>query len=780
MFPQDIVPDRRQSYGRKHLMEDDNTFLPPALSSYSIALLNERTSASHTNPSTTGMTNGTNPMTTGTNGTNPISEVTGIYDLDFPDNKSRSRLKDKLSVHFKESMANSHHEFRSRAGSNNGDLSQSGHNSSINSPSHSHSNQNSQNLSNHNSQNLSNHNSNHSFSQHSVHTANDEMDVSARKVSSQSSGADLSGSFGGDSKMPPVKRLRGSRRFGKLLGPPQRASKVITSEPQESMASPLSSKHFSPNISKLPIYTDNDLNLEFLGKDKELELRRRIEEQKLLNRAENHVKSNRSSLENQIQPNHSNENDQKIDGYKSPYVARNRAPLIEIPANSMNQFDSSFKKPRLPKPITPENHNSPDYRQNPYENYHQPQESKYQKPEPQEENRFNQVSPKYEPERVNSGPLAIPPAVIHSINSRKPERPQTDSDSGDIKKKKTIGINGNQYEKLELLGRGGTSKVYRVKLLSNNRLYAIKKVTFDQFDDMCVKGFKGEIDLLLKLRDSPRVVKLVDYAIGEGSIYLVMECGEIDLAHVFQSRFSSHDSLDLNFVKFYAIEMLKCVEAVHKAEIVHSDLKPANFLFVKGILKIIDFGIANAVPDHTANIYRESQIGTPNYMAPEALIDINQSLLPMKESTEQKNTWKVGKPSDVWSCGCIIYQMIYGKPPYGGYSGNQRIMAIMNPQVKIQYPETGIGGIKVPQSAVDLMQNCLARIPDDRWTVELCLTCDFLKPKVVSEAFIRDLVHLTVNFGYRNRVNGSGTISADVYDRLVETVLKEIDNLNFS
>lgn len=123
--------------------------------------------------------------------------------------------------------------------------------------------------------------------------------------------------------------------------------------------------------------------------------------------------------------------------------------------------------------------------------------------------------------------------------------------------------------------------------------------------------------------------------------------------------------------------------------------------------------------------------------------------------------------------------MIYGRPPYGGYSGNQRVMAIMNPQVKIQYPGKGIGNIKVPQSAIALMQKCLTRNPNERWTVEECLNSDFLNPKIVSETFVRDLVHLAVNFGHNNRVNGNGLITADVYDRLVDTVLKQIEDLNF-
>ena len=74
--------------------------------------------------------------------------------------------------------------------------------------------------------------------------------------------------------------------------------------------------------------------------------------------------------------------------------------------------------------------------------------------------------------------------------------------------------------------------------------------------------------------------------------------------------------------------MLKAVHSIHEQRIIHGDLKPANFLFVRGSLKLIDFGIAKAIQnDNTNNIYRENQIGTLNYMSPEAICDSGTSSL---------------------------------------------------------------------------------------------------------------------------------------------------------
>ena len=92
-----------------------------------------------------------------------------------------------------------------------------------------------------------------------------------------------------------------------------------------------------------------------------------------------------------------------------------------------------------------------------------------------------------------------------------------------------------------------------------------------------MSGFKGEIDLLTKLKSCERVVTLVDYATTESSLYLIMEKGDLDLAEVLQYRLKLDAPLDLNFVKYHTIEMFKCIKDVHDAGIVHSDLKPANF-----------------------------------------------------------------------------------------------------------------------------------------------------------------------------------------------------------
>ena len=100
----------------------------------------------------------------------------------------------------------------------------------------------------------------------------------------------------------------------------------------------------------------------------------------------------------------------------------------------------------------------------------------------------------------------------------------------------------------------------------------------------------------------------------------MLEIGEIDLSRLLQQQ---GDKLNENFLRQCWQQMLEAVHTIHEERIVHGDLKPANFVFVQGCLKLIDFGIAKAIQSDTTNIVRENQIGTINYISPEALIDVS-------------------------------------------------------------------------------------------------------------------------------------------------------------
>jgi len=286
------------------------------------------------------------------------------------------------------------------------------------------------------------------------------------------------------------------------------------------------------------------------------------------------------------------------------------------------------------------------------------------------------------------------------------------------KKRNYISVNGKLFTRMDCIGRGGSSKVYRV-MAENYKVFALKRVTLEDQDEAAIRGYKGEIDLLKRLENVERVVRLFDWELNEErqTLSVLMEMGESDLNRVLTQRLNAEEAtLDVTFTRYFWKEMLECVQAVHQYDIVHSDLKPANFLLLQGKLKLIDFGISNAIQDNTVNVHREQHIGTPNYMSPEALVDSNAaSGLPANVG----KLMKLGKPSDVWSLGCILYQMVYGKPPFAHIANQmQRIMAIPNPHHVIDFPSTGVGNVPLSSGLIKTLRRCLNRDPAQRPTVD--------------------------------------------------------------
>ncbi|RMD42107.1 hypothetical protein DV735_g2980, partial [Chaetothyriales sp. CBS 134920] len=311
-----------------------------------------------------------------------------------------------------------------------------------------------------------------------------------------------------------------------------------------------------------------------------------------------------------------------------------------------------------------------------------------------------------------------------------------------------VTINNRTYRKLDCIGRGGSSRVYRI-MADNFKIFAMKRVNLEDADAAAIAGYKGEIDLLTRLANVPRIIRLFDYEINDdkGTLTMMMELGESDFNKMLNEQIKGEDAkMDVTFTRHYWKEMLECVAAVHEHGIVHSDLKPANFLLVKGQLKLIDFGIANAIQDNTVNVYRENQIGTPNYMSPESLICQNVSV---GADGHQQKEIKLGRPSDVWSLGCILYQMTYGQPPFAHIQQHmQRILAIPNPKVEISFPGRGIGGAVVPFGLIKTLRRCLSREICLRPTIaELLSDQDpFLNPVSISTDMLGRVIGNVVSY----------------------------------
>ena len=353
------------------------------------------------------------------------------------------------------------------------------------------------------------------------------------------------------------------------------------------------------------------------------------------------------------------------------------------------------------------------------------------------------------------------------------------------KKRSHMIVNGKVFTQMGKIGKGGSSDVYCV-MAENYKTFALKRVKLEDCDESAVRGFKGEIDLLKRLTDVERVVRLFDWELNEEKqeLSVLMEKGDTDLNRILTLRLNGNEAkFDGAFTRYHWREMLECVLAVHDHDIVHSDLKPANFLLSQGRLKLIDFGIANAIDtDNTVNVHRDSHVGTPNYMSPESITDTNAPQ-PGQHGAAHVKDMRIGKASDVWSLGCILYQMTYGRPPFAHISNQLgRIMAITNPNHAISFPETGVGGVAVPPALRGTLRKCLARDPTLRPTIPQLLADDhpFMNPDapsagvLVSEDLLAQIINKVVE---RCRDPKRGVPSPEeigIYPRSFMTKIKEM------
>ncbi|XP_028553542.1 probable serine/threonine-protein kinase At1g54610 [Dendrobium catenatum] len=202
----------------------------------------------------------------------------------------------------------------------------------------------------------------------------------------------------------------------------------------------------------------------------------------------------------------------------------------------------------------------------------------------------------------------------------------------------------DSFEKLDKIGQGTYSSVYRARDLGNGKIVALKKVRFDSLEPESVRFMAREIHILRRL-DHPNIIKLEGLVTSRMScsLYLVFEYMEHDLAGL-----ASYPGIKFTEpqVKCYMHQLLCGLDHCHTHGVLHRDIKGSNLLIDNnGILKIADFGLASFFdPEQQQPL--TSRVVTLWYRPPELLLGAT--------------TYDVAV--DLWSTGCILAELYAGKP----------------------------------------------------------------------------------------------------------------------
>ncbi|TMR99403.1 Stk1 family PASTA domain-containing Ser/Thr kinase [Nonomuraea basaltis] len=213
---------------------------------------------------------------------------------------------------------------------------------------------------------------------------------------------------------------------------------------------------------------------------------------------------------------------------------------------------------------------------------------------------------------------------------------------------------GGRYELDGVVGRGGMAEVYRARDIRLDRIVAIKTLRADLARDHTFQArFRREAQSAASL-NHPAVVAVYDTGedVSEGAPvpYIVME---------YVDGRTLRDLLrqDRRLMPERAAELvdgiLRALDYSHRGGIVHRDIKPANVMITRaGDVKVMDFGIARAMADSAATMTQTAQvIGTAQYLSP-----------------EQARGERVDARSDIYSTGCLFYELLTGQPPFTGDS----------------------------------------------------------------------------------------------------------------
>lgn len=263
-------------------------------------------------------------------------------------------------------------------------------------------------------------------------------------------------------------------------------------------------------------------------------------------------------------------------------------------------------------------------------------------------------------------------------------------------------IGNGRYEIQSLIGKGGMAEVHRAYDTLLSRTVAIKMLRTDLAkDSIFLARFRREAQSSASL-NHPNIVGVYDtgeqpVTVPDGSTisipYIVMEYVE---GHTVHELLTDGQPVPINEAVEITTGILNALAYSHKRGLVHRDIKPGNIMLTNdGKIKVMDFGIARALEDSGITITKtDAVLGTAQYLSP-----------------EQARGQQVDERSDLYSCGCMLFELLTGRPPFRGDSA----VSVAYQHVAEQPPVPSALTFDISPTMDQVVLKALAKLPQDRY-----------------------------------------------------------------
>ena len=243
------------------------------------------------------------------------------------------------------------------------------------------------------------------------------------------------------------------------------------------------------------------------------------------------------------------------------------------------------------------------------------------------------------------------------------------------------------------LGQGGMATVYLAEDLKHHRLVAIKVLKPELAASLGPERFLREIEIAARL-DHPHILPVYDSGEAEGLLYYVMPFVE---GESLRARLVRERQLPLDDALQIARQVADALSYAHSRDVVHRDIKPENILLAEGHARVADFGIARAITQAGGDRLTQTglAIGTPAYMSPE----------------QAAGARDLDGRSDLYSLGCVLYEMLAGEPPFTGPPDT-----LVHQHLTAEPPPITVRRPAVPPAVAAVLMRALAKTPADRFS----------------------------------------------------------------